>query len=173
MHKYLKHILIYSLILIYSCTDEIHKVKGLAPIKHTPPTSAPQTDENKKFNTIMHGFKKRSEGDSYHSYDKFISWIENKPDKKKELDTDFTEAYNWLEKGRKDNAPEKTLDEYISDAIIYCESENIFLCIDGNQDNRSKIFLFFARNHKDIFEDYHDQDPEAIFMLLKRIVIHK
>ncbi|AHH07133.1 Mlp lipoprotein family protein (plasmid) [Borrelia crocidurae DOU] len=53
MYKYLKHVLIYSLILIYSCTDKVHEGKGLALI-----TNAQQANDNKKFNTIINGFNK-------------------------------------------------------------------------------------------------------------------
>ncbi|WP_041178259.1 hypothetical protein ACE4V3_05840 (plasmid) [Borrelia recurrentis] len=86
MYKYLKQILIYSLILIYSCTDKVKE-----------PTNTQQANYNKNFNTIINGFNKYIEKaredlnkhekdkrqlqnyDDYKiaidKYDKFISWI--------------------------------------------------------------------------------------------------
>ncbi|WP_024655142.1 Mlp family lipoprotein [Borrelia hispanica] len=199
MYKYLKHILIYSLILVYSCTDKlkVHERISLTPAKQiptkqTPTKQTPQTEENKSFNTIIHGFNKHTEEerektnkhdsgktqvaniDYYRNritnYNTFISWIKDKPEKKKELDKDWTEAYNWLEKRRAENAPEKTLKEYISDAI---DCYNNPLCKDtkkyGTKENQ--IFLFFAQAFRDIFLAYGN--PEEIFIQLKTIRISR
>ncbi|ACH94138.1 Mlp family lipoprotein [Borrelia duttonii] len=163
MYKYLKQVLIYSLILIYSCTDKVKE-----------PTNTQQANYNKNFNTIINGFNKYIEKaredlnkhekdkrqlqnyDDYKiaidKYDKFISWIEDNPDTKKKLDTDFTEAYNCLEQRRAENAPEKTLDEYIRDAID-C-TNNPLSCKDtrkkyGTKNNQ--IFLFFTYNFHTLF----------------------
>ncbi|ACH94227.1 Mlp family lipoprotein [Borrelia duttonii] len=180
MHKYLKHLLIYSLVLIYSCTDEV-KVQertGLAPTTETP-----QANENKKYNAIINGFNKKIEilrkriknnsldkiptsvqehKDRITAYEQFISWIEKNPDKKKELDKACTEAYNLLEKRRKNNAPEKTLAEYISDAIDCKENPS---CKDtkkygtkSNQINRlfglNSVSIFSSNNNKEIFDKF-------------------
>ncbi|AHH06963.1 Mlp lipoprotein family protein (plasmid) [Borrelia crocidurae DOU] len=180
MYKYLKNLLIYSLILIYSCTDgvKIHEVTSL--------------EENKNFNAIINGFnkiietsrketKKHERGEKrllnydhdkfiINSYDKFISWIEDNPDKKKELDTDFTEAYNLLEQRRTENAPEKTLDEYISDAFE-CYN-NPSSCKDTRKQygtKKNQIFLFFGCNFSTLF--HSKNTPETVFLTLKQIDI--
>ncbi|AHH07705.1 Mlp lipoprotein family protein (plasmid) [Borrelia crocidurae DOU] len=184
MHKYLKHILIYSLILIYSCTDEakVNEETSLAPTTETP-----QADENKKYNAIINGFNKAiqilrerikehesrkaivNDLDYYKNritnYDQFISWIEKNPDKKKELDEAWTEAYNLLEQRRAENAPEKTLNEYINDAIDCkenpsCQDTNKY----GTQDNQ--INFFFGYNSHEIFSSSNN-----IFVSLKKIDI--
>ncbi|AHH07950.1 Mlp lipoprotein family protein (plasmid) [Borrelia crocidurae DOU] len=178
MHKYLKHILIYSLILIYSCTDKVKE-----------PTNTQQANDNKNFNTIINGFntaieilrknvKKSKKGeiqlqnpDNYKTvidrYEQFISWIEKNPDKKKELDTDLTEAYNWLEKRRAENASEKTLAEYINDALD-CKNS---LCKDlkkyGTYTNQ--IDTFFRINSHEIF--FAHNNPEDQFVKFQKINI--
>ncbi|WP_024654620.1 Mlp family lipoprotein [Borrelia hispanica] len=200
MYKYLKHILIYSLILVYSCTDKlkVHERISLTPAKQiptkqTPTKQTPQTEENKSFNTIIHGFNKHTEEerektnkhdsgktqvaniDYYRNritnYNTFISWIKDKPEKKKELDKAWTEAYNWLEKRRAENAPEKTLNEYISDAI---DCGNNLSCQDtkkqyGTKENQ--IVPFFELILRHIFISY--SDPEKIFIQLHTINISR
>ncbi|ACH94124.1 Mlp family lipoprotein [Borrelia duttonii] len=186
MYKYLKHILIYSLILIYSCADKVHEGKGLALT-----TNSQQTYKTKNFNTIIHRFNKyaelareaikkhksgkdiRKDFDEIQTYvenyDKLISWIEKNPDKKKELDKDWTEAYNWLEKRRSKNASEKTLIKYISDGIdcginLSCQDTKKQY---GTKENQ--IDLFFVQNLRDIFLAH--SDPEEIFITFKTLDI--
>ncbi|WP_024654622.1 Mlp family lipoprotein [Borrelia hispanica] len=187
MYKYLKHILIYSLILVYSCTD---KLKVHERISLTPAKQIPQTEETKNFNTIIHGFNKYIElareaiikhksgkeriqdfdavKTDVEKYAKFISWIEKNLEKKKELDEAWTEAYNLLEQRRAENAPEKTLKEYISDALDCAPN---YTCQDikkyGTQYNQ--IGIFFEKTFRDIFINY--SDPEEIFIQFKTLDI--
>nr|WP_242400624.1 Mlp family lipoprotein [Borrelia crocidurae] len=116
-------------------------------------------------------YKKRmieNEKKNITNYDKFISWIEKNPDKKKELDEAWTEAYNLLEQRRAENAPEKTLKEYINDAI---DCRNNPTCQDTKKygTKANQIFLFFAQIIKDI--PLNRSDPKAIFIQLKTLNI--
>ncbi|AHH07058.1 Mlp lipoprotein family protein (plasmid) [Borrelia crocidurae DOU] len=99
------------------------------------------------------------------NYDQFISWIEKNPDKKKELDKAWTEAYNLLEQRRAENAPEKTLKEYIIDAIDCALNPT---CQDTKEQygtNENQIDVFFEQTLRDIFPDR--SDPKEIFIKLQ------
>ncbi|AHH07048.1 Mlp lipoprotein family protein (plasmid) [Borrelia crocidurae DOU] len=102
------------------------------------------------------------------NYDQFISWIEKNPDKKKELDEAWTEAYNLLEQRRAENAPEKTLKEYISDAIDCalnptCQDTKKY----GTQYNQ--IFDFFEQISRNT--SLNRSDPKEIFIKFKTLNI--
>nr|WP_247068009.1 Mlp family lipoprotein [Borrelia puertoricensis] len=51
-------------------------------------------------------------------YTDFKTWLENNPQKQKELADAFTEAYDFLEEQRKKHAPNEKFDEYITNAIL-------------------------------------------------------
>ncbi|WP_024655169.1 Mlp family lipoprotein [Borrelia hispanica] len=90
-------------------------------------------DEQKKLNSLKHAFEKVIEklknqiqgcqNDNKSKCDNFWTWLNDKPQKQKELVNAFKETYEFIDKKRNEKANDKDFDTYISDAID-CQVNN-------------------------------------------------
>ena len=186
MFKYIYHLTIFSnILLLYGCSD-FSKSKTPRAVVDSNVTeknaseytaSALTTEEQmnmKKLHLLLYSINfiylnknLCNDNDNVKCTD-FIEWLKDKSEEKQELDNAFTAAYDFLESRRQKYASNKTLEEYIKDALLADYGNNK----EGKYGNNNLIYQFFIQITLEAFPTYRG-DNVNIFESLKRELLNQ